>query len=264
MVVTSGQQAGQTEGQTSWSTPSLDGNNNTNDNKNNNIKSSSSSSSSEEKYGLRPRTIIKRLQQEQSHQQVFKAAKGLTRPKSRPAPLSKYRRKTANARERHRMQEINNAFESLRRVLPEELEVEAASSNKTKITTLRLAANYIRALSGVLQEEGSEALCSLQCTASSPLLRVAPAPPHHLLDYFYPPSHVDASRGSLSSSSCSDLDDLLSDDSCSLLEDNFDVFHDIPSLPGGDPLDLLLEAEKGLLPLPRSSVIDAIAHSSSM
>ncbi|XP_045130986.1 neurogenin-1-like [Portunus trituberculatus] len=251
MIGTSGQQAGRPERHPSW--PSLDGSNNSN---NINIKNTNCSTSSEEKYGLRPRTIIKRLQHDRGHQQVSKVSKGLARPKSRPAPLSKYRRKTANARERHRMREINNAFESLRRVLPDKLEMEAASSSMTKITTLRLAADYIRALNDVLQEEGGEALCSLQCSAQNTLLRVAPTQPrHHLLplDCFSPATHMSASasRGSLSTSSCSDLEDLLSDDSCSLLDDNFDVFHDIPILPGGDPLDLLLEAEKGLLPLPQ-------------
>lgn len=232
------------ETQPTCSTPPPHGGNDNNSNgKNNTIKDNMNCSS--EKYGLRPRNSIKRLQQERPRQQVAKGYKGLTRPKSRPAPLSKYRRKTANARERHRMLEINNAFESLRRVLPDAVEVEAASASMTKITTLRLAADYIRALSGVLQEAGGAALCSL------------PASPHHhthhhhhLLDLFSASHTASSSRGSLSSSTCSDLDDLLSDDSCSLIGDSLDVFHDIPSLPGGDPLDLLLEADKGLFPLP--------------
>ncbi|XP_063859840.1 helix-loop-helix protein delilah-like [Scylla paramamosain] len=235
MIDTNSQQEGRPKSRPCHLLPSPD-----EDNKN-------SSSSSEEKYGLRPRTIIKRLQQDRGHHHVPKIPKGLARPKSRPAPLSKYRRKTANARERHRMREINNAFESLRRVLPDKLEMEAASSSMTKITTLRLAANYIRALNDVLQEEGGEALCSLQCSAQSPLLRVAPAPSHHhLLDYYSPATHMAAStsRGTLSTSSCSDLEDLLSDDSCSLLDDNFDVFHDIPSLSLPDPSELLLGEER--------------------
>lgn len=235
----SSQQEEPPQAQHAWPTPLPQGDND--DNSNNNNKDMSCSS---EKYRLRPRSSIKRLQQERPRQQATRGYKGLTRPKSRPAPLSKYRRKTANARERHRMLEINNAFESLRRVLPDAIEVEAASATMTKITTLRLAADYIKALSGVLQEAGGAALCSL------------PTPPHHhnhhpLLDLFSA-GHTAASaaRGSLSSSTCSDLDDLLSDDSCSLIGDSLDVFHDIPSLPGGDPLDLLLEADKGLFPLP--------------
>ncbi|MPC30100.1 Helix-loop-helix protein delilah [Portunus trituberculatus] len=89
-----------------------------------------------EKYGLRPRTIIRRLQLERTRddtpQRQFKTSK------NRPPPLSKYRRKTANARERHRMKEINDAFETLRRVLPDFCSRRAAAA-MTKITTLKLA-----------------------------------------------------------------------------------------------------------------------------
>ena len=38
--------------------------------------------------------------------------------KAKPPPLSKYRRKTANARERNRMREINEAFISLQNAIP--------------------------------------------------------------------------------------------------------------------------------------------------
>ncbi|XP_042208709.1 helix-loop-helix protein delilah-like [Homarus americanus] len=297
---------------------------------------SSSSAASEEKYGLRPRTIIKRLQQERVRQEVPKRA---ARPKSRPAPLSKYRRKTANARERHRMKEINNAFESLRKVLPDVMEVEAASSSLTKITTLRLAVNYIRTLSHLLEGGGVSSLensllenslqqslqcslenslqqslqcslenslqqslqcslenslqqslqCSLenslQCSLENSLqyslenslqrsfCRTTPPPDNTVTAFHYqystPPlsqhflpeaplfssyystsSHNSATsspstiRGSLSSAS--DLEDLLSDDS-GLLEDNLDVFHDIPTLSVADPLDVLLGAERDAL-----------------
>lgn len=61
----------------------------------------------------------------------------------------RYRRKTANARERSRMREINEAFEALRRAVPH-LAVEAHNEKLTKITTLRLAMKYISALSGLL------------------------------------------------------------------------------------------------------------------
>ena len=46
-------------------------------------------------------------------------------PKPRPktAPMSKYRRKTANLRERQRMGEINVAFEKLREKLPGPLQI---------------------------------------------------------------------------------------------------------------------------------------------
>ncbi|XP_045606542.1 helix-loop-helix protein delilah [Procambarus clarkii] len=245
-------------------------------------RSSTTNSSSEEKYGLRPRTIIKRLQQERVRQEVPKRT---VRPKARPAPLSKYRRKTANARERHRMKEINNAFESLRKVLPDVVEVEAASSSMTKITTLRLAVNYIRALSHVLEDESVDDISSLQssleCSFQNSLQQslersfcktIAPQEASvnsFRYEHFTPPfsqqfllqasqfssyysnsnhsstiSSPSTVRGSLDSAS--DLEDLLSDDSC-LLEDNLDVFHDIPTFSIPDPFDILLGAEKDTL-----------------
>ncbi|XP_042208745.1 helix-loop-helix protein delilah-like [Homarus americanus] len=273
---------------------------------------SSSSAASEEKYGLRPRTIIKRLQQERVRQEVPKRA---ARPKSRPAPLSKYRRKTANARERHRMKEINNAFESLRKVLPDVMEVEAASSSLTKITTLRLAVNYIRTLSHLLEGGGVSSLensllenslqqslqcslenslqqslqcslenslqcslenflqCSLENSLQRSFCRTTPPPDNtvtafhyqystpplsqhflpeapHFSSYYSTSSHNSVTsspstmRGSLGSAS--DPENLLSDDS-GLLEDNLDVFHDIPTLSVADPLDVLLGAERDAL-----------------
>uniref|UniRef100_A0A1A9WH77 BHLH domain-containing protein n=1 Tax=Glossina brevipalpis TaxID=37001 RepID=A0A1A9WH77_9MUSC len=73
--------------------------------------------------------------------------------KSKAAPLSKYRRKTANARERTRMREINTAFENLRHCVPSCITNEDAGATNeklTKITTLRLAMKYIRILSEAL------------------------------------------------------------------------------------------------------------------
>ena len=62
---------------------------------------------------LRLRSIRKRIETEEN-----KKLPKRRRPRERPAPLSKYRRKTANLRERLRMGEINVAFEKLRDKLP--------------------------------------------------------------------------------------------------------------------------------------------------
>lgn len=91
-----------------------------------------------DKYQLRPRAARARE----------------PRARRTPQPLSKYRRKTANARERSRMREINRAFETLRRAVP----AAAITGNPvpceklTKITTLRLAMRYITALSAALRD----------------------------------------------------------------------------------------------------------------
>lgn len=103
-------------------------------------------------YNLRKKTIVNRIKTEKK-KQLPKTPK----PKSAPAPLSKYRRRAANARERGRMEDINHAFETLKGVLPN-IE-EGPNFKMTKITTLRLAMNYISALRDMLgqtDDTGSE------------------------------------------------------------------------------------------------------------
>lgn len=81
------------------------------------------------------------------------------KPKTKAAPLSKYRRKTANARERTRMREINSAFENLRKFVPLSLDSETPTSTNeklTKITTLRLAMKYIQKLNDMLCHGGTD------------------------------------------------------------------------------------------------------------
>lgn len=113
--------------------------------------------SPEKCYSLRPRGCARRGDdddEEVSWVRRKRRSKGSTKP----APLSKYRRKTANARERSRMREINEAFESLRRAVP----VPRESEKLTKISTLRLAMKYITALSQLLSEPESDAeSCSI-------------------------------------------------------------------------------------------------------
>ncbi|KAG8222709.1 hypothetical protein J437_LFUL001878 [Ladona fulva] len=125
------------------------------------------------------------------------------KPKQKPPPLSKYRRKTANARERSRMREINQAFETLRKAVPPPLTCSSSSSSScssssgsppyggtkaseklTKITTLRLAMNYIEALAQILREKPREddtGLLSPSSTSSSTssLSSSSPSPYHH-------------------------------------------------------------------------------------
>lgn len=78
------------------------------------------------------------------------------KPKQKAAPLSKYRRKTANARERTRMREINCAFEHLRQAVPVVVagaHSQCTNEKLTKITTLRMAMKYIKILSDILDNK---------------------------------------------------------------------------------------------------------------
>ncbi|UYV78804.1 hypothetical protein LAZ67_16002840 [Cordylochernes scorpioides] len=99
-------------------------------------------------YNLRPRSIQNRIDSEIKRRELPKRS---PKSKPKPAPLSKYRRKTANARERTRMQEINTAFERLRNVVPHYKDG-ADNSKLPKITTLRLAVNYIAELTHILNQ----------------------------------------------------------------------------------------------------------------
>nr|XP_027200197.1 helix-loop-helix protein delilah-like [Dermatophagoides pteronyssinus] len=104
--------------------------------------------------------------------------------KHKPPPLSKYRRKTANLRERYRMQEINDAFKRLQSVVPDIFSItnvgnattaadECSNSSSscsistnnqnsmaklTKINTLKLAVNYISALTQLLRQTETETI----------------------------------------------------------------------------------------------------------
>lgn len=132
-----------------------------------------------EKYSLRPRSLRRagHVEDDETPRTATTVTSTTTtksrttkqqKPKQKPAPLSKYRRKTANARERSRMREINAAFEALRKAVPHLQQcgastttvasanipsaTAAANEKLTKITTLRLAMKYISALSAALRD----------------------------------------------------------------------------------------------------------------
>jgi hypothetical protein len=67
--------------------------------------------SGDKSYKLRACSIQKRMETE--HRKTQPRKRG-PKPRPKSAPMSKYRRKTANQRERQRMGEINVAFEKLR------------------------------------------------------------------------------------------------------------------------------------------------------
>ena len=77
------------------------------------------------------------------------------RTKNASSPkMSKYRRKTANARERMRMGEINVAYDRLKDTIPLPSVSAAGGKHKcdklTKINLLHIAINYIRTLQDIL------------------------------------------------------------------------------------------------------------------
>merc|ERR1719367_2296895 len=92
-------------------------------------------------YKLRDASLKKREEVEHRKNQPRKRG---PKPRPKTAPMSKYRRKTANLRERLRMGEINVAFEKLRDKLPNPMAQAAKCEKLTKINILHVAINYIR------------------------------------------------------------------------------------------------------------------------
>lgn len=130
-----------------------------------NNNSDSDKSNRGDKYSLRPRSMRRRNLEENMESPPETGPRSRPpKPKQKPAPLSKYRRKTANARERSRMREINQAFEALRRAVPQVSSTHAGSNEKlTKITTLRLAMKYISTLSAALSGSDGIAQDASEC-----------------------------------------------------------------------------------------------------
>lgn len=107
------------------------------------LLSSSSSSSFDDNFEVITKTVAS-------------GSSASTKSKTKAPPLSKYRRKTANARERTRMKEINSAFEVLRKCVPQSIggsgDTTQSNEKLTKITTLRLAMTYINILSNAIED----------------------------------------------------------------------------------------------------------------
>lgn len=114
-------------------------------------------------YNLRNSSLVNRVQSERRRSEPKQP-----KPKTNPPPLSKYRRRAANSRERTRMSEINIAFDTLQSAIP--IIEHGPGLKMTKITTLRLALNYICALRQMLGYEedlNSDASSSRSSTISS-------------------------------------------------------------------------------------------------
>ena len=110
-------------------------------------------------YGLRPRNGLRRsLDDKDSPERSGR--KQSRRCRGRGNLLSKYRRNTANARERDRMRDINTAFATLRGVLPSF--ACRRISSMTKITTLKLATSYIGALADLLKDPPQNQTADIQ------------------------------------------------------------------------------------------------------
>lgn len=155
--------------------PTIDNQNYSTDT-NNNSDNNDLKTNRGDKYSLRPRSVRRRNNNnnnnncnnnedaEETANIKIRKTNSLTKPKQKAAPLSKYRRKTANARERSRMREINQAFEALRKAVPQMSVTQQSNEKLTKITTLRLAMKYISTLSAVLTSNSSPSASLLDPT----------------------------------------------------------------------------------------------------
>merc|ERR1712233_196118 len=96
---------------------------------------------------LRTTSVRKRLEIE------VKMAQPKTKGRmSKKARLSKYRRKSANAKERERMKKQNDVFEVLKQILPTDKAKKKEEDKETKVTTLRSAIAYINSLQSLLDD----------------------------------------------------------------------------------------------------------------
>lgn len=115
------------------------------------LRRSSRATRNIENYNFRLTSLVKRVETERRQQEPRQP-----KDKIKPPPLSKYRRRTANARERDRMKEINDAFDKLQSSLPSIQRVDG-KQKITKFTILKHALNYIASLRDILGFEPAPA-----------------------------------------------------------------------------------------------------------
>merc|ERR1711997_4338 len=131
-----------------------------------------SSGLAKDKYKFREASIKKRIEVEHRKKEPKKRG---PKPRPRPQPMSKYRRKTANLRERQRMGEINVGFEKLRAKIPTPVQPQSAKCEKmTKINILHVAINYIRALESIIDTGDAGVHVYGTSVVQSPNLPISP------------------------------------------------------------------------------------------
>ena len=130
-------------------------------------KATTKRSKKDKQYTLRACSIQKRMETE--HRNKMPRKRG-PKPRPKSAPMSKYRRKTANLRERQRMGEINVAFDKLRDKLPSPISLKNGGKCEklTKINILHIAINYIRAMENLL-ETGDSGVRSFKEMTKNPI-----------------------------------------------------------------------------------------------
>ncbi|XP_042872104.1 neurogenin-1-like [Penaeus japonicus] len=217
-------------------TQAVDDNNNTDNNNNtddhqdsdghNDVKMDATSNG---KYQLRPRSVHARRLCDSD----WNFGESL-RHKPRAAPLSRYRRKTANARERYRMRQINTAFESLRGVLPSWVCSRRAASDMTKIATLRLASAYIRSLQDILDGSAPQDTCSWVLSA------ILDGPDPRPKETQLAKASSQLTAGESQAQSDFELATLLASSEAQVFQDNLDTFSYLSPACEGDSVALLL------------------------
>merc|ERR1719369_1194961 len=102
---------------------------------------------SEKSKSLRKTSLRKRV-----HVEIKKIIPKVKEKCTKKRKLSKYRRKTANAKERERMKKMNDVFATLKSVIPADNKDDHEEEKETKVTTLRSAIQYINYLKQLIDD----------------------------------------------------------------------------------------------------------------